>query len=305
MSNKTWKDYPKAATTAASATSSVLPEQRELHGRIVERGELSKQDLERIVANKGADVFGGAEMRQWAQTVLAGIGAAPPAAAMTAPAAVFEYRFKTPDTPTPTVGDKERRTFSQPIELRNEGEVAKIEGYAAVFDSDSEVMWGEWTERIAKGAFDNTDMSDVRALFNHDPNFVLGRTTNNTLTLSIDERGLKYSITPPDTQWARDLTESIRRGDISQSSFGFTIEPGETQWDFDVEPAVRYVKKIQRLFDVSPVTYPAYTETEVSARSRDAMAKQNKEQQQGKEQKETDTSAMQMLKMRARVAEIV
>lgn len=188
-----------------------------------------------------------------------------------------EYRFK-PAKEVQGISTVERRTYH--AELRMDVKTGKptIRGYAAVFESDSELLGGSFIERIAPTAFDNADMSDVRALFNHDPNFVLGRTTNNTLKLDIDERGLRYTITPPDTQLVRDLViEPMRRGDISQSSFGFTLIDDE--WDESGEYPVRTLKRIGEVMDISPVTFPAYTQTEASARSieKRCMARAEKE----------------------------
>src|SRR5690606_29136668 len=105
-----------------------------------------------------------------------------------------------------------------------------ISGHAAVFDTLSEPMWG-FREKIAPGAFDDVLEDDVRALFNHDPNFILGRTRSGTLKIAVDMRGLQYEIDPPDTQPARDLIVSMERGDVSQSSFAFIV--AEDDWDED------------------------------------------------------------------------
>lgn len=173
--------------------------------------------------------------------------------------------------------DIERRAFDAEfvIERRDgdgegEGEQpTKISGYAALFDSTSEPLaGGQFVERIAPGAFDDVLGNDVRALFNHDPNYVLGRTTAGTLELSTDDKGLRYSITPPDAQFARDLITSMNRGDVTQSSFGFTVAEDGDDWDQHTDGTVtRTIKRFGKLFDVSPVTYPAYQDTTVSARS--------------------------------------
>jgi len=150
-------------------------------------------------------------------------------------------------------------------EFRADPETGVIRGYAALFNTPTE-LWG-FNERIAPGAFTKTlnDGADVRALFNHDPNYVLGRTTAGTLKLWEDERGLMYEIAPQDTGVGKDIVASIKRGDVTQSSFGFYIEKEE--WEYkDGEPDMRVIKEA-RLFDVSPVTFPAYEETTVYARS--------------------------------------
>lgn len=142
-----------------------------------------------------------------------------------------------------------------------------IEGHAAVFDSWSETLGGifPFKEKVRKGAFEESiGRDDIRALFNHDPNYVLGRNRAGTLELVEDDVGLRVRITPPDTSWARDIATSIRRGDISQMSIGFVVEDDE--WSSKDGIDTRELKKV-RLFDVSPVTFPAYTATDVGVRA--------------------------------------
>lgn len=146
--------------------------------------------------------------------------------------------------------------------------VRPIAGHAAVFNSDT-VIAGLFVERIAPGAFTKAiGRDDVRALFNHDDNFVLGRTTAGTLRLSEDDRGLAYEADPPDTTWARDLVVSIDRGDINQSSFGFL--PVRQEWDESGDLPIRTILEVQ-LFDVSPVTFPAYDDTDVGVRAAEVL----------------------------------
>ncbi len=142
-----------------------------------------------------------------------------------------------------------------------------IEGHAAVFDSWSETLGGifPFKEIVRKGAFNESiGKDDIRALFNHDPNYVLGRNRAGTLELVEDEVGLRVRITPPDTTWAKDLQASIRRGDITQMSIGFIVE--EDKWSTENGMDTREIHKVQ-LFDVSPVTFPAYTATDVGVRA--------------------------------------
>lgn len=142
-----------------------------------------------------------------------------------------------------------------------------IVGHAAVFDVWTDILWG-FRERVVRGAFTKSIAEDdVRALWNHDPNFVLGRNKAGTLALAEDDRGLAVTITPPDTQWARDLIVSIERGDVSQMSFAFEVQREEwARTENDVwERSLLEVK----LWDVSPVTYPAYEETDVGVRGRE------------------------------------
>lgn len=163
--------------------------------------------------------------------------------------------------------DKERRTFTATlsIEQRGEDDPPVIQGHAALFNSLSEPLFG-FREKIAPGAFKNAiKEDDIRALFNHNPDHVLGRNKSGTLRLNEDKKGLAIEIDPPDTQVARDLQTSIKRGDITQMSFGFQVvkDTFDHKDDGDV---IRTLEEV-RLFDVSPVTYPAYTDTDVSVRS--------------------------------------
>lgn len=166
----------------------------------------------------------------------------------------------------------ERRTITLK-ELRVVDDISEdsaeptIDGYASVFDSWSEELGGNqpFRERVVKGAFEQTiQEDDIRALFNHDPNYVLGRNKSGTLTLEEDDKGLHVKIKPPNTQWAKDLLVSIKRGDITQMSFGFTVILD--RWNYEDGTDVRELLKV-KLYDVSPVTFPAYTQTECGIRS--------------------------------------
>lgn len=161
----------------------------------------------------------------------------------------------------------ERRVFE--FELRaGEGDATpKIIGHASVFNKPADL--GYFIETVKPGAFSRTiQQEDIRALFNHDPNYVLGRNRAGTLSLSEDAIGLAIENTPPDTQWARDLQVSIRRRDITQMSIGFyargaTFRKDGDQWYRDLTDI--------QLFDVSPVTYPAFVETDVNVRTAEAI----------------------------------
>ncbi|MFH4454457.1 HK97 family phage prohead protease [Vibrio alginolyticus] len=154
------------------------------------------------------------------------------------------------------------------IEKREDGEGPRIVGYAAKFNTRSNNLGG-FVEVIAPGAFDDVLDDDVRALFNHDRNFVLGRTKAGTLTLTVDEVGLRYEITPPDTQTVRDMViEPMDRGDVNQSSFAFRLPSDGYRWDEgDDGVYIRTITRVSKLLDVSPVTYPAYNDTEASTRA--------------------------------------
>lgn len=165
----------------------------------------------------------------------------------------------------------ERRYVSHDVEYRADESGSTIEGVAAVVNKRTDLGWFE--EEIMTGAFDNVLKDDVRALFNHDPNFVLARSNKGkgTLKLSIAENGdLRYSYKTPDRTFARDLEDAIKSGDVSQSSFAFSIK--EQTWiERSGEPDLRQITEVKQLFDVSPVTYPAYQDTSVAKRSFDSI----------------------------------
>jgi HK97 family phage prohead protease len=176
----------------------------------------------------------------------------------------------------PTV---ERRAF-RVAELRADPESRSLAGYAAVFDSLSEDLGG-FREIIKPGAFAKSiaDGADVRALWNHDPNHVLGRTKSGTLRLAEDEHGLRIEIDPPPAQWADDLLQSVRRGDVDQMSFAFQVPAGGETWTKDDIGKIRELREVV-LRDVSPVTYPAYAATAVVVRTADDVYRQHEESEQ-------------------------
>lgn len=153
-------------------------------------------------------------------------------------------------------------------EVRKSADGRTIIGRAVVFGQRSENLGG-FVEQIDPNAFDGCDMSDVRCLFNHDDNLILGRTKSGNTRLTLGAEGLDYECDLPETTCGRDLAVSMDRGDVDQSSFSFVVAPGGSDWD--EEPGtgvlVRTIKKIARLFDVSPVTFPAYIQTSSEVRS--------------------------------------
>jgi|SRR5579884_1116921 len=151
-----------------------------------------------------------------------------------------------------------RLTDSQ-FEVRSQGNQFEIEGYAAKWGTRSQDLGG-FIETIAAGAAAGSLASgeDTRALFNHDPNLILGRRNAGTLDVSEDSTGIPYRIRMPDTSYARDLAISIERGDVNQSSFGFRTV--DDDWQQEGRTLLRTLLAF-RLLDVSPVTYPAYLDT--------------------------------------------
>jgi HK97 family phage prohead protease len=160
--------------------------------------------------------------------------------------------------------NEERRIVLGELRAVKDGEKPKIAGHAAKFDSLSEDLGG-FRERIAPGAFAKAiTSSDIRALWNHDSNIVLGRNKAGTLRLSEDSAGLYYECDPPDTQLVRDMVLApIERGDVNQCSFGFSTR--NDKWQKVDGEWIRTLLEVD-LFDVSPVTYPAYQATDVAVR---------------------------------------
>ena len=174
----------------------------------------------------------------------------------------------------------ERRTNT--VELRvatSEGKAPVIKGYAAKFRTLSESMpimrdgekVGTFREQLMPGCFASAiPVSDIRSLFNHNPDLILGRTTSGTLRVAEDDLGLAFEVDPPDTTYARNLQVSMQRGDVNQCSFGFSVaEGGDT---YAKDPAImggwiRSIHKMGKLYDASPVTYPAYVDTNCAVRS--------------------------------------
>ena len=155
---------------------------------------------------------------------------------------------------------RERRFVAD--EIRVDENKMEIEGYGAKFRVYSEDLGG-FTERISEGAFKKTiKENDIRSLFNHDSNYVLARTKNKSLTLQEDGKGLFFNAKLPDTTYARDLVANIKAKNITQNSFGFKTVLDK--WNKDMTK--RELLEV-RLFDVGPVTFPAYPQTTVSARS--------------------------------------
>ena len=150
---------------------------------------------------------------------------------------------------------KEQREFRMENAEQNGN---TIRGYAAVYNSDSEWMGGFY-EQIATGAFDGVMDNDVRAYFNHDENLLLGRVSSGTLRISTDKRGLFYEVDLPNTTYANDLAELMKRGDVNQSSFAFLIE--KDRWEQRDGTTYRIIEKVSRLLDVSPVSQPAYPDS--------------------------------------------
>ena len=174
----------------------------------------------------------------------------------------------------------EQRTFTRADGTKETREV--IAGMAIVFNERSEVL-GDFREIIAPDAMEGCDVSDVVCLNNHDNHIPLGRTPNG-LTFETRADGFYFVATPPNTTTAKDAMEEIRSGNITGCSFQFSIAPGGSDWDTDpiTGGEIRTVKKIAKLYDVGPVTMPAYLQTsvntEVAKRSLDAYRAEKREE---------------------------
>jgi len=164
-----------------------------------------------------------------------------------------------------------------PTEIREKGKT--LVGHAATFNQVYDL--GQFEEQIDPGAFDKAlERDDVRALWNHDPNIVLGRIKAGTLRLSKDETGLVSEIDLPESATA--VREAIERGDVDQMSFGFSVE--DERWEKrDGKTDLRTILQA-RLYDVSPVTYPANPNTDIALRSRDEWAEQREAEARRREE---------------------
>lgn len=161
--------------------------------------------------------------------------------------------------------EKRIYTFTN-VEVRaGEGGDSYIDGYASVFNKDS-LDLGGFIETVNPEAFNRSlaENPDVRALFNHDSSELLGRTISKTLTLSVDDKGLRMSLRLPNTGKGPYVKEMIARGDLSQMSFAFITR--KDKWDFNSTPNRRELLDVD-LFEVSPVTFPAYPDTSLAVRS--------------------------------------
>src|SRR5262245_49385981 len=188
---------------------------------------------------------------------------------------------------------KKEIRFLANAEVRAKADGTKvITGYAAMFNSPSQDL-GEFVEVIKPGAFTKSlaNGADVRCLFNHDESMVLGRTTAGTLRLSEDSVGLRFECELGNQSYATDLYESIKRGDINQCSFGFYCTADRWVQISEAPGVMREVLEAE-VFDVSPVTFPAYQATSLNARSMFP---------DGKEHVETHVREQQAATRRARI----
>lgn len=169
------------------------------------------------------------------------------------------------------------------LSTRDDGTQEKvIEGYFAVFNQETE-LWPGAYEEISPDAFNETLSEDIRALINHDTTLVLGRNASGTLELKADARGLWGSIkTNPNDMDAMNLYERVRRGDVTQCSFGFDILKEKTEWRDD--GSVKWILEKVKLYEVSVCTFPAYEGTGVQARHDEVKQHQERQLEQRKKE---------------------
>jgi HK97 family phage prohead protease len=164
----------------------------------------------------------------------------------------------------------ERRSFTIREIRASEGDEPSIYGTAVVYNVPSEIMW-DFREIIEPGFFDGAKKDDVRAFWNHNSDLILGRTKNGTLELDDNDIGLNVRIKPPNTSWGRDALTAIQRGDVDQMSFAFSVRVGGDEWRKDADGnTIRVLKRggCERLYEVSPVAFPAYPQTSAAVRSK-------------------------------------
>lgn len=186
----------------------------------------------------------------------------------------------------------EKRHFLMELRVTGDEGAPRLEGHIAVFNKLSDDLGG-FREKIDPGAFkESIAQHDIRALWNHDGDLVLGRNTAGTLELVEDEVGLAFKNTPPETTWFRDRLVSLKRGDVTGCSFGFYTDADE--WGTAPDGTrVRTLKKVT-LVEVSPgVTFPAYPQTDVAVRSMQAW-------QESERSKQVDEGAQAVIENEAR-----
>jgi HK97 family phage prohead protease len=176
----------------------------------------------------------------------------------------------------------ERRMFSAPIEVRKDGDAEYFEGMAVPFGQVTDL--GYFSEEISKDAFSDVLNDDVRGLFNHDPDVVLGRSSSGTMTLTVNDKGVFYRIkyNPNDPDHVR-VMEKVKRGDVKESSYAFSVK--DEKWSTRDGKQHRNITKLLRWYDIAPVTYPANQNTTVAKRSLDNVQEELK--------KENDRAARQ------------
>lgn len=173
-------------------------------------------------------------------------------------------------------------------------DVMAIKGYVVKFNDRSSLLYDEWYERVAKGAFAKSlEQNTIKALWNHNSDIVLGSTKSQTLKLIEDDIGLRFDLELPNSNQAKDIYESIKRGDVDGVSFGFYIRENGDKWEYlkDEDVYERTLLDID-LIEISPTPFPAYPTSEVGKRSLEAHNLKTKEERVLEELKKSQVNAM-------------
>lgn len=180
---------------------------------------------------------------------------------------------------------KEVRFLAKDYEVRAKEDGTKnVSGYVVKFNMRSQLIWGEFYERVAKGAFAKSlEENTIKALWNHRSDFVLGSTKNATLRLEEDEIGLRFELDLPNNSWGNDAYESINRGDVDGVSFGFVVRSDSWQYLQTEDVYERTLLDID-LFEISPTPFPAYPDSEVGKRSIEGIPDTKEDRQKQKQQ---------------------
>ena len=197
-----------------------------------------------------------------------------------------------------TIMEKRIFNIENRFEKREDGKEVVV-GYGSIFNSKSENLGGFY-EYISPTAISEETIakSDTRALINHDQNLILARQSAGTLNLSVDEKGLRYEFSIPETSYGKDLAINMKNGNINQSSFAFTISENGDEWTTDDQGNdIRTITSINKLYDVSPVTYPAYSNADSDLVVAQRGLAMYKEKQEIKEE-ETDLVARSLAKLK-------
>ena len=195
-----------------------------------------------------------------------------------------------------TIMEKRIFNIENRFETKEDGQEVVV-GYGSIFNSRSENLGGFY-EYISPTAISEETIakSDVRALINHDQNLILARSTTGTLDLSVDEKGLRYEFSIPETSYGKDLAINMKNGNITQSSFAFTV--AEDEWSTDDEGNdIRTITSIDKLYDVSPVVYAAYSQADSDLVVAQRGLAMYKEKQEIKEE-ENDLVARSLAKLK-------
>jgi HK97 family phage prohead protease len=210
--------------------------------KVYDQGKYFDEDNNEICGSIMYDAWGGSTMLPWAERTANKI---------------IDERSKEETM--------EKRSIN--FELRAKPESRTIFGTATVFNSSYDMGW--YDEEMSSDSLNEADMKDVVALFNHDMNMVLARTSSGTLKLNVTGNAMEYEFEAPNTTLGNDLLEMVKRGDVYQSSFAFTVEKESWQEREGSKPK-RVIRSIKKVYDVSPVTYPANPDTMVAKRGYDA-----------------------------------